>query len=123
MPFFASSSGVAVVAAVLGDVEEVGGEGWDGEGENKEEEKDEARAGSAMQNPLSGHLVAKAHHAGALMPCFVCLCHGLICHPIFGFAVARTGQGTVWTMEGRSPPATATGRGWGCYWLRGMVMA
>jgi len=68
-------------------------------------------------------LQGKAHPAGALVPGFLCLCHGLICNPIFGSAVARTGHGTAWTMEGRNLPAIATVIGCGFYWLSGMIMS
>jgi hypothetical protein len=80
-----------------------------------------------MQNVLGmfscRELQGKAHPAGALVPGFFCLCDGLICNPIFGSAVTRTGQGTAWTMERRNLPATAKGRGYGYYWLSGMIMA
>ncbi len=65
----------------------------------------------------------KAHAAGARVPESFCLCHGLICNPIFGSAVVRTGTGTVWTMEGRNLPAIATVIGYGFYWLSGMIMS
>ena len=68
-------------------------------------------------------LQGKAHPAGALVPSFFCLCHGLICNPIFGFAVVRTGHGTAWTMEGRNLPAIATVIGYGYYWLSGMIVS
>jgi len=80
-----------------------------------------------MQNVLGmficRELQGKAHPAGALVPGFLCLCHGLISNPIFGFAVARTGQGTAWTMDGSNFPGHATVRGCGYYWLSGMIMS
>ncbi len=68
--------------------------------------------------------VGKAHPAGAPVPGSFCRCHGLICNPIFGVAVARTGQGTAWTMEGRNfPGGPDTVIAYGFYWLSGMIVA
>jgi len=68
-------------------------------------------------------LQGKAHPAGTREPGSFCRCHGLICNPIFGFAVVHTGTGTAWTMEGTNLPGTATLIGYAFYWLSGMIMA
>ncbi len=84
--------------------------------------------GRATQNALGmfrcRELPGKAHPAGAHVPGSFCLYHGLICNPIFGSAVAQTGYGTAWTMEGRNiPGGPATVVGYGFYWLSGMIMS